>query len=240
MPGKTLPDNADLPARLSALPEAFAELLHLRRSVRGFTQQTVPEDIIRKVFELAQLAPSNCNVQPWRTYIASGAAKDRLRKALTNQVQNQVPANPDYAYNDRFDEPYRGHQISCAVTLFKEMGIQRDDKVGRARANLRNYEFFDAPHVAFIGMQRKFKEPVAIDIGIYLQTLMLAMTAYGIGCCAQGSLRNYPDIVRSEFEISADIAILVGLSFGYEDTSVDANRARMTRAALEENVVFRG
>lgn len=222
-----------------SLPDTFAELLHLRRSVRGFTPQPVPENIIRKVFELAQLAPSNCNVQPWRTYIASGAVKDRLRKALTNQVQNQVPANPDYAYNDRFEEPYRGHQISCAVTLFKEMGIQRDDKVGRARANLRNYEFFDAPHVAFIGMQRKFKEPVAIDIGIYLQTLMLAMTAYDIGCCAQGSLRNYPDIVRSEFEISDDIAILVGLSFGYEDTSVDANRARMPRAALEENVVFR-
>lgn len=239
MLSKTLPDGSEPSPRIPELPEAFAELLHCRRSVRGFAKQPVPEGIIRKVFELGQLAPSNCNVQPWRTYIASGAAKDRLRNALTTQVQNQVPANPDYAYNDRFDEPYRGHQISCAVTLFKEMGIQRDDKVGRARANLRNYEFFDAPHVAFIGMQRKFKEPVAIDIGIYLQTLMLAMTAYGIGCCAQGSLRNYPDIVRREFEISDDIGILVGLSFGYEDSSVDANRARMTRAPLEENVVFR-
>jgi nitroreductase len=232
-------DGADPVAQTLMMVKAFEKLLHLRRSVRGFTPEAVPEDIIRRVFELAQLAPSNCNVQPWRAFVASGEAKDRLRAELTEQVRNQVPGNPDYQYNDRFEEPYRGHQVTCAVALFKEMGIGRDDKAGRARANLRNYEFFDAPHVAFIGMQRKFKEPVAIDIGIYLQTLMLAMTAYGIGCCAQGSLRNYPDIVRREFGISDDIAILVGLSFGYEDSSVDANRARMTRSPLEENVTFR-
>ncbi|MEY4565263.1 MAG: hypothetical protein RLY14_233 [Planctomycetota bacterium] len=232
-------DGIDPVDRTLPLVKSFEKLLHLRRSIRGFTAESVPKDIVRKVFELAQLAPSNCNVQPWRAYVASGEAKDRLRAALTDQVRNQVPVNPDYQYNDRFDEPYRGHQITCAVALFKEMGIGRDDKEGRARANLRNYEFFDAPHVAFIGMQRKFKEPVAVDIGIYLQTLMLAMTAYGIGCCAQGSLRNYPDIVRREFGISDDIAILVGLSFGYEDSSVDANRARMTRSPLEENVTFK-
>ncbi|MBL8871882.1 MAG: nitroreductase [Planctomycetaceae bacterium] len=221
------------------LPLTIEELLQERRSIRGFTQQPVPEEILRRIFELGQLSPSNCNVQPWRTFVASGAAKDRLRAALTTQVRNHIPGNPDYPYNDRFEEPYRGHQVRCAIALFKEMGIERDDKEGRARANMRNYEFFDAPHVAFIGMHRQFREPVAIDIGIYLQSLMLAMTAYGIGCCAQGSLRNYPDIVRQEFGISRDIAILVGLSFGYEDTNVIANRVRMPRTPIEENVVFR-
>lgn len=235
-------DNPTIPPEPSqntqSLPLALETLLRTRRSIRGFTQQPVPEEILRTIFELGQLAPSNCNVQPWRTFVASGVAKDRLKAALTTQIRNQVPGNPDYPYNDRFEEPYRGHQIRCAIALFNEMGIQRDDKEGRARANLRNYEFFDAPHVAFIGMHRQFREPVAIDIGIYLQSLMLAMTAFGIGCCAQGSLRNYPDIVREEFGIPNDIAILVGLSFGYEDDNIDANRVRMPRATVENNVVF--
>lgn len=235
-------DNPPIPLvpspNTQSLTLTLETLLRTRRSIRGFTQQPVPEEILRKIFELGQLAPSNCNVQPWRTFVASGAAKDRLKAALTTQIQSQVPGNPDYPYNDRFEEPYRGHQIRCAIALFNEMGIQRDDKEGRARANLRNYEFFDAPHVAFIGMHRQFREPVAIDIGIYLQSLMLVMTAFGIGCCAQGSLRNYPDIVREEFGIPKDIAILVGLSFGYEDTSIAANRVRMPRATVENNVVF--
>jgi nitroreductase len=116
-------EGAEPVAQTLMMVKAFEKLLHLRRSVRGFTPEAVPEDIIRRVFELAQLAPSNCNVQPWRAFVASGEAKDRLRATLTEQVRNQVPGNPDYQYNDRFEEPYRGHQVTCAVALFKEMPI---------------------------------------------------------------------------------------------------------------------
>lgn len=212
--------------------------IRIRRSVRGFTSETVPPETMRRVFELAQLSPSNCNVQPWRVYVASGPARDRIRNALIEQATLGTPSNSDFEYTDRFEEPYRKHQVECAVLLYKEMGIGREDRVGRMRAALRNFELFDAPHVAFLGMHKKFKEPVALDVGIYLQTLMLAMTAHGIACCAQGSMRTYPDIIRREFGLSPDIGILVGLSFGYEDPTVDANRTRMTRSPLEENVTF--
>ncbi len=213
--------------------------IRTRRSVRGFTSQRVPTERILNIFELAQRSPSNCNIQPWRIFVASGAARDRLRQAMVEQAMQGIPPNPDFEYPDRFDEPFRKHQIACAVTLFNEMGIGRDDKQGRNRALLRNFELFDAPHVAFLGMNKQFKEPVALDLGIYLQTLMLAMTANGIACCPQGSMRSYPDIVRREFDISPEIGILVGLSFGYEDPSVAANRARIDRSPLSENVVFK-
>ena len=49
----------------------------------------------------------------------------------------------------------------------------------------------------------------------------------------------YPEDVREAFGISDDIAILFGISFGYEDDSVAANRARTVRASLDESVVFR-
>ena len=213
--------------------------IRARRSIRGYTSRRVTADTMQHVFELAQLSPSNCNIQPWRIFVASGAARDRLRQAMIEQALRGTPPNPDFEYPDRFDEPFRKHQIACAVTLFNEMGIGRDDKPGRSRALLRNFELFDAPHVAFLGMNKQFKEPVALDLGIYLQTLMLAMTARGISCCPQGSMRSYPDIVRHEFGISQEIGILVGLSFGYEDPSVAANRTRIARSPLGENVVFK-
>ncbi len=213
--------------------------IRTRRSVRGFTSRTVTPEAMQHVFGLAQLSPSNCNIQPWRIFVASGAARDRLRQAMIAQVERGTPPNPDFEYPDRFEEPFRKHQIACAVTLFNEMGIGRDDKPGRNRALLRNFELFDAPHVAFLGMNKQFKEPVSLDLGIYLQTLMLAMTARGIACCPQGSMRSYPDIVRHEFGISQEIGILVGLSFGYEDSSVAANRTRIDRSPLAENVVFK-
>lgn len=213
--------------------------IQTRRSVRGFTSQPVTSETMQHVFELAQRSPSNCNIQAWRIFVASGAARDRLRAAMIEQAMLGTPPNSDFDYPNRFDEPFRKHQIACAVTLFNEMGIGRDDKSGRNRALLRNFELFDAPHVAFLGMNKQFKEPVALDLGIYLQTLMLAMTAHGIACCPQGSMRSYPDIVRREFGISPDIGILVGLSFGYEDRTVPANRTRIDRSPLGENVVFK-
>ncbi len=213
--------------------------IRARRSVRGFTSQRVPAERILHVFELAQRSPSNCNIQPWRTFVASGAARDRLRQAMVEAATQGIAPNPDFEYPEKFEEPFRKHQIACAVTLFNEMGIGRDDKKGRSRALLRNFELFDAPHVAFLGMNKQFKEPVALDLGIYLQTLMLAMTANGIACCPQGSMRSYPDIVRREFDIPPEIGILVGLSFGYEDQGVAANRTRIDRSSLSENVVFK-
>jgi len=212
--------------------------IRARRSVRGFLSTPVPPDVLRDVFELAQWAPSNCNIQPWKVCVASGETRDRIRQELIGLVTNGESPNPDYDYPGRFEGEYRQRQVECAVAMYSTMGIERDDHAGRARASLRNFELFDAPHVAFIGMDEKFGTTVAIDVGMYAQNLMLAMTAHGIGSCAQGSMRYYPGVVRRNFDLPDNIRILFGISFGYEDPEVPANATRTARAPLEENVVF--
>ena len=73
---------------------------------------------------------------------------------------------------------------------------------------------------------------------MYAQTLMLAMTSHGLASCAQGTLRNYPDLVREVFGLDPEIKILFGISFGYEDQEAQVNTARTDRAPLEETVLF--
>jgi nitroreductase len=65
------------------------------------------------------------------------------------------------------------------------------------------------------------------------------MTSFGIGSCAQGSMRYYPQDVRDLFGEPDSTAILCGISFGYEDESVAANRTRVGRESLGESVRFR-
>jgi len=105
---------------------------------------------------------------------------------------------------------------------------------------MRNFELFDAPHAAFLCMDETFGVGSAADVGMYAQTLMLAMTAHGLASCAQGTLRNYPDMVRQEFNLAPELKVLFGISFGYEDTGIAANTARTIRAPLEETVQFAG
>ena len=120
------------------------------------------------------------------------------------------------------------------------MGIEWEDREGRARAALRNHEFFDAPHAAFLCINEVFGAQSIADVGMYAQTLMLAMSVNGIASCAQGSLRDYPDLVRESFGLSSELKVLFGISFGFEDPSVPANQARTERAPLAETVQFLG
>lgn len=141
---------------------------------------------------------------------------------------------------DEFFGGYRRKQIACAVELYGHMGVARDDPVGRFDANLRNFEFFDAPHVAYVCMSKRFGIGVALDVGMYVQTLMLAMWSRGVGSCAQASLRSYPALVAKHLDVPSDEQILCGVSFGYEDRAVPANATRQPRDAVDSNVFLRG
>ena len=223
---------------MTAATMTLEQALKERRSVRGYTEQPVPQDVMEEVFSLANLAPSNCNIQPWKVFVASGAVRDELRRRMMEKVMAGVMVNPDFEHLPSFSGVYRQRQVDCAVELYGNMGIGRDDRAGRMRANLRNFELFDAPHVAFIGMEKTFGVTVGMDVGMYIQSLLLTMTSYGISSCAQGSMRYYPDDVREIFGEPDTTGILCGISFGYEDETVDANRTRVGRAPLAENVQF--
>jgi nitroreductase len=211
-----------------------------RRSVRGFLPKSVPQAVMNDIFELARWAPSGTNVQPWQVYVASGPVRDQLQQEFVRLVRAGVAETPDHRSDGRLGEPWRGRRRDCAKVLYKAMDIAWEDKAARGAAGLRNFELFDAPHVAFLCMNENFGVQSAADVGMYAQTLMLAMTAYGLASCAQGTMRHYPELVRDTFNLGPEIKVLFGISFGYEDATVAANNARTTRAPLQETVCFLG
>ena len=213
------------------------DVIRARRSVRGFLRdRPVPEAVLQEAFAVAQHAPSNCNVQPWRVYLASGAACERLRAALTATIDAHERPSPEDPI-DTFPGDYHRLQIECAVTLYGAMGIARGDSPGRRRAMRRNFELFDAPHAAVVCMDRSFGVGVALDVGMYVQSLMLALTARGVATCPQASLRNYPGPIRAVLAIPDELRILCGVAIGYEDPAVPANQAHPGREPIASNVV---
>lgn len=217
----------------------LAEAVRARRSVRGYLAKPLSEETMKAIFTLAQDAPSNCNIMPWKVYVASGKVRDEISKQLVKTVKAGEPSRSEYPDNPRFEGEYRRRQVDCAVELYNNMGIERDDKAGRSRALLRNYELFDAPHIAFITMDKRFGVSVAVDVGMYAQNLMLAMTAFGVASCAMGSMRHYPEIPKKLLAIDENHAILFGICFGFEDESVPANRTRISKDDISQSVFFK-
>ena len=46
----------------------FFEIANKRRSVRKFTDDTVPEDVMRKTLDFSLMAANSSNLQPWEFY----------------------------------------------------------------------------------------------------------------------------------------------------------------------------
>lgn len=219
---------------MMSIDEAVAR----RRSVRGYLPDEVPQDRLRELLALAQLAPSNCNIQPWITHVLSGPSLRSLGDKMVAAAEAGIPPDPDFSADRKFEGVYRARQIDAAVQLYGAMGIDRHDRPRRDWAYRRNLDFFGAPHAALIFLHHTFEEREAVDLGIYAQTLMLLLTSRGISSCAQGALGLYPGIIRDHLGLPQTHRLIFGISFGYEDPAVEANRARVGRAGLEDAVVF--
>ncbi len=216
---------------------AFAQVIDDRRSVRAFTDQQIDRRLLETVFSQAQRAPSNCNTQPWQVAVVSGEQCRKLSGLFHEQLQNNH-YQMDFPYTGEYKGVHRDRQIGAATTLYGAMDLERNDKAGRHQAFLRNFDFFDAPHAAFLFLPEHFGLREAADLGMYAQTLMLSLSAHGLASCPQTALSFTCDTVRQELNIDNSMRLLFGMSFGYEDKQHPANNCRTPRAELNECVQF--
>ncbi|MDP6377417.1 MAG: nitroreductase [Pseudomonadales bacterium] len=205
-----------------------------RRTIRGFKADPVPNDTIVEVIDIARHAPSNSNTQPWHIAVVSGAPRDKLEKAIFKEINSGKKPYPTFPSGGvGLTGVYKQRQYDCAFSYYATMGIAREDVPARQALLLKNWEFFGAPHVAFLSMPETMHRANAIDIGIFLQTVMLLFVERGVSCCPQGALGSYPGPVREIADIPRDNAILCGLSFGYAQEDALINEVKMQREPLD-------
>ena len=79
-----------------------------------------------------------------------------------------------------------------------------------------------------------------IDIGIFLQTLMLAAKARGLDTCAQGAWNQYWSVTRRVLNVPEEDYIVCGLSLGYADPDAPVNSLVSEREPVEAFATFHG
>ncbi len=197
-----------------------------------FLPRPVPRALVEEALALAQHAPSNSNIQPWRMVFVSGAALDRLKKALLDAARRGAPKIP------ALPEAFQHYRRELGAEVYGSMGIAREDKEGRTAAVLHNFEFFRAPLVGIVCMHHELGPADALSVGMYLQTLLLALTARGLGTCVEVSVAGYREVLHGELGILPELSILCGLAVGYSDPDFPANRLHIGREDIEKCVVL--
>lgn len=63
------------------------EAIRTRRSVRAYSGQPLPDDVMARMRQALRAAPSACNIQPWHFVLVSDA---KLRSQLGTAAHNQL------------------------------------------------------------------------------------------------------------------------------------------------------
>ncbi len=210
-----------------------------RHSCRAFLTREVEQEKIERILRLASRAPSGANTQPWRVAVVTGQTKLSIERKIEAQSRAGNRANPDYQYYPlKWTDPYKSRRTACAMQLYSALGIEREDKVRRLEQWIANYRSFGAPVVLYFFIEGHLEVGSYLDLGMFLQSVMLLAEEEDLATCPQQALAEYPDIVKKELLMEEGILLLCGMAVGYEDSDAPVNSYRTPRADLGEFTAF--
>jgi nitroreductase len=216
----------------------FVSVLNARHAKRAFLDRPVARDTLERVLRAAATAPSTRNGQPWQVAVVSGASKDALAKRLQAEFDSGVGQRPDYPNRPvHLDEAIEARARAANTGVLVARGYPTD-RAGR-RAHLRdNLGFYGAPTEMIFHLPADSPAGLFLEMGFFLQNVMLALVACGLGSCPQFSVAGYADAIRDELRLGADRLIVCGLAVGYPDAEVAVNHFHPERAELADFVQF--
>ncbi len=209
------------------------EALQNRKSCRGFLSTPVDHALIEKILDAARWAPSGVNHQPAQVAILGKDTRALLSNRLIEAFRSGIKSNPDYDPPSKtWADIYKQRRKACGLALYKAQGITLEDYDARNKHWERNYTFFGAPASLIVYIDKNMPKSSWIDLGIFIQSVLLAAEDLGLATCPQAAFSDYPDIVREVLNLK-DVDIVCGIAIGYEDKSHPLNSYRTVRENVE-------
>lgn len=220
----------------------YNDIVHERRSIRGYQQKPVPRELIEEIIDLAKRAPSSMNTQPWHFHVITGEPLERIRKGNTEKMMSGSAVDREIKMNHGYEGPHRERQIEIAVQLFEAMGIARDDKPKRQDWVMRGFRQFDAPVSIVITVDKALADDTIahFDCGAATYGLVLAAWSKGLGSVINGQGIMQSSVVRENANIPEDEVIMTCVAMGYPSDEFVANEVKSRRVANDQVASFVG
>jgi nitroreductase len=207
------------------------EAIRSRHSVRSFLDRPVARETVEQILEVARFAPSGTNTQPWQVYVLGGEVK----KALSAEIladHDRCPEREEREfeyYPSDWYEPYLGRRRACGWGLYGSLGIERGQKDRMHAQRARNFLFFDAPIGLMFTIERRLNVGSWMDLGMFLQNVMLSARGQGLHTCPQAAFANYHRIIRRHLPVPDSEIVVCGMAIGYRNPRAPENNWRTDR-----------
>lgn len=222
--------------------DTYDDVVNGRRSIRGFTSEPVPRELVEEVLALAVRAPSSLNSQPWNFTVVTGEPLERIREGNTERMLAGVPESREFRMGEPYAGQHRERQIEIAKQLFGAMGIAREDAERRQDWVMRGFRQFDAPVSIVVTYDRELlgNDIAVFDCGAVTNALVNAAWSRGLGCVinSQGIMQS--PVVREHAGIADDQVIQTCVAMGWPEESFPANGVVSRRRSVAEAARFVG
>lgn len=218
------------------------DAIRTRKSIRAFKPDPVAKQTIDSILEISQRSPSGTNTQPWHTYVCAGAVKRSITDDVLEMAREGRGRSYDHYdyYPPTWNDLHRDRRRGIGWALYGLLGIEKGDREGSARQGARNFLFFDAPVGLFITVDSYLARGNWADVGMYIQTVMLAAKGFGLDTCPQAAWIPYQEPVFRHLEIPDDQELVTGMSLGYADPDAIENTLVSDREDPANVVRYRG
>lgn len=178
---------------------ALTDLLRTRRSIRRYTAEPVPPELVERLLAAAGWAPSSHNRQPWRfATLTTAAAKERLARAMGERLQADRLADGDPAEAVAADAAKSYARITQApVVVVVCLTLAEMDAYPDAR-------------------RAAAERTMAVQsVAMAVQNLLLAAHADGLGACWMCAPLFCQDTVCRALDLPADWEAQALITLGY-------------------------
>jgi nitroreductase len=159
-----------------------------------------------------------------------------LLEAHENSRDEHVSEYKYYASD--LPDPYLKRRQEFGRRFYGSLEIAQADVGARSRQTAKNYTFFGAPVGLIVTIDRRLEVGSWLDLGMFVQNVMLAAAGRGLQSCPQETFSKYHRILRPLLSIPAEQMVVCGISIGR--ARVEGTERLMPRAEVDEFATFVG
>jgi F420 biosynthesis protein FbiB-like protein len=196
----------------------FIALARSRRSLRVYTPQPVPPELLERILEAAHWAPSAHNRQPWRfAVLTSPSQREALALTMGARLRHDLsqdgldPALIEKDVSRSYSRITSAPVLICLCLSMKDMDTYPDER--------RN------GHERTMAVQ---------SVAMAGQNLLLAAHALGLAACWMCAPLFCPDVVSQTLALPPDWEAQALISLGYP-----AQERQRERRPIQEFILWR-
>jgi nitroreductase len=208
-------------------------LIKERRSIRQFTSEGPPREVIRECLEAASWAPNPTSQQPWKFIVlqgdklkeVAGVIRENFAEAFEKKEKIAPPPLSEEAAKTL--EERKGKALTAMMSTLQEKGVDMQS-LGEG-----NFTFHGAP-VGVIFATYPWKDQNFLKSTVAaVENFLLAASAKGLGTCWMNAISICQDSIKKALDLPQELVLVDGVAVGYPAKDSPVNQLPRERLPVD-------